>query len=505
MTSFGDSRWRRVAAGLALAAPLVGLSPSLAWAQSSDEGTPFDEGFAVGDWTFFPTLELRLRSEYRRNPVTTGGDVYDGEAVQLDGVDAAGAGQQVPLVLRRDPAVDNQWLIAERARLGMRVEWDVIRAQLTLQDARIWGTLPGAPSNVDAGGMGVIEPYEAYLDVRSNVEDPWLWVRAGRQRLRWGDGRLLGDDDWGARAAPFDAARVHLTAGDFDLELLAAMLAFPGAIPPRLATDERRVAVDDDGQPVNAEGTGAQLYGLQASYRVFPLLAFEATAIARVVRDPHGLRLTNGDTYTVGGRIFGEERGVDYAVEGAYQLGRVAGYGVLRDLSAFALAARVAWQTALPWDFRFAARGAYASGDSDPTSSDLGRFDPILPTTHEHHGMMDLYSWSNLIEAGANVSARPHEMVLVDVGYSFVGLAQPGDRWSTANLLPVGADPNNDSRILGHEVDARIEVRPWEPLGFSGGYGAMILGDGGKAILAAAGRPADLLHFGYLQAELRVP
>jgi hypothetical protein len=70
----------------------------------------------------------------------------------------------------------------------------------------------------------------------------------------------------------------------------------------------------------------------------------------------------------------------------------------------------------------------------------------------------------------------------------------------------VGADPSNESSILGHEVDAMVEVRPWDPLGFSGGYGLFVLGDGGKAILASAGRGGgDLLHFGYVQAELKVP
>jgi Alginate export len=479
------------------------LAPGVAHAQME----PLEEGLSVGDWTFYPSLELRIRSEYRRDPVDVGGDVPDRTALQYDGLDEDGVGQPTPAVLRRDPAVRDQILMSERARLGMGVAWEVITAKLVLQDARVLGALPGGPAGIDAGGEGTFAPYEGYLDVRSDIDDPWLWVRVGRQRVRWGDGRLIGDDDWGPRAAPFDAARMHFTAGDVDVEVMGAMLAFPGAIPPRLASAERQQALDEDGTPLNAEGTGAQLYGLDATWRVFPLLGFELSGLARIARDPLPLRLTRGDTYTIDGRVFGTERGVTYAVEGAYQLGRVAAFGINRDLAAFAVAAHVDWQTALPWDFRFNVRGAYASGDdSAGQGSELKRFDPILPTTHEHHGMMDLYAWSNVLEAGGSVSAKPHEIVNAQLGYTFVGLAEPGDRWSSANLVPIGADPTNDARVLGHEIDALLEVRPWDALGFGAGYGLFLLGDGGKAILSAAGRGGgDLLHYGYLQAELRVP
>jgi hypothetical protein len=254
------------------------------------------------------------------------------------------------------------------------------------------------------------------------------------------------------------------------------------------------------------EGTGAQLYGLQARWAIFPLLSLELAGLARFNRDPLPIQMTRSDTYTVDLRVGGEERGIEYAVEGAYQLGRVAGFGENHDIRAFAVAGRFAWQTALPWKLRFGAHGGYASGDEDPHAGDFERFDPILPTVHEHHGMMDLYAWSNLIEAGGDISASPHEAVRYGLGYTYVGLAEPGDRWSTAYLLPVGADPNNGSRTIGHEVDVLIHIAPWDFATFSGGYGFMALADGGKNVLRSAGRKdTDLLHYAFLQAELKAP
>ncbi|MBW2453228.1 MAG: alginate export family protein [Deltaproteobacteria bacterium] len=468
-----------------------------------------DEGVALGDFTFFPSLEVRIRGEFRRHPVDVGGEVYERTAVQSVGHLSA-----APTVVRVDDPVYDQWLLSERSRLGLRVEHDVVAGVFTLQDARVLGALPGAPDRTEAGGFGSLGPHEAYLDVRTAVEDPLLRVRVGRQQLVWGDGRLLGESDWSPRGAALDAGWMKLSFGDVSFELVGAMLAPPSAIAPDYVSPERQTATDGSGAPLNAEGTGAQLYGLNAGWLIVPLFNVELVGLARIARDPLPVTLTRGDTYTIDGRFHGQERGVSYAVEGAYQLGRVASYGANHDISAFAIAGRVAWQTALPGDFRFALEGGYASGDDadrrDDGTVDSGttfeRFDPIVPETHDHFGQMDLLAWSNAIEAGGEVSAKPDDELLMALGYSFLGLADPADRWTTGTLTAVGAAPDNDSAILGHEIDARLEYRPLKAVSFIGGYGLCVLGDGGKAVLGAAGRgDRDLVYSGYLQAELKAP
>ncbi len=454
---------------------------------------PLEEGLPVGRWTFFPSLELRVRGEYRRDPVDVGGVVFADDAVQAEAFESV-----LPEVAASRDAVNNEYLLSERARLGLGVAYDVVGAQLTLQDARVLSSAPG--------GYGVLEPLEGYIEVRTQLDDPWLWVRAGRQVVRWGDGRLIGDSDWAPRARALDALRMHFDFGDIEAELLAALLVSPLPIPPpHTATGDALY-----GPPVGgggSEGTGAQLYGVDASWHIIPLFGVELSGLARIARDPLPRDLTRSDTYTIDLRLFGEERGISYAAEGAYQLGRVAGYGFNRSINAFAAAARVSWQTALPWHFRFGARGSYASGDdSGGTGEELTRFDPILPTQHEHHGMMDLYAWSNIIDAGGDVSIQPADMLTIGAGYTFVALAERKDRWSSAYLTPIGASSQGGSRVLGHEVDAWVRVAPWEELSFSGGYGLFVLGERAELILEEAGRYHDgLLHYAVVQTELIVP
>jgi hypothetical protein len=156
----------------------------------------------------------------------------------------------------------------------------------------------------------------------------------------------------------------------------------------------------------------------------------------------------------------------------------------------------------------FGAEAAYASGDNgsaDPAAVQT-RFDPIAPDKRPGHNLMGLYSWSNLILAGGDISVRPTEPLGINVGYRFVGLADPKGRWTSASLTAIGASPTNTSHVLGHQIDAAISLRIWQPLTIDAGYGLFITGDGAKNILEASGRGRlGTQHFGYLQATLKAP
>jgi len=450
------------------------------------------DGLALGEWTFHPFVDLRLRAEYRRAPTTSGGDVYSRSAVQADS--AAGGG--LDLFIVNTPRVDNEWFVGERTRLGLAVDRDHVTAKITLQDARVAGADTELRFGPSQPTLPSTEPHEAYLDLHTE-EGGRMFLRLGRQRVQWGDGRLLSDDDDSPTGRHLDAARAGAAIGDVDVEILAAVLTVPGALPPEVRM----------GSTLQREGSGTQLYGLDAVWHVMPLLHAEVLGLARFVREPTGLVATPGDTYVLDGRVFGDHRGFSYSIEGAYEAGRLASFGQNRDISAGAVAGRAALETTLPWHLTFGASGAYATGagSADLPSDTQARFDPILPDAHNNHGPAGFYAWSNIIEAGGDVSARPIDEVRARAGYRFVGLAEPDGRWSTASLQPVGTAPRNDSRVLGHQVDAVVTVTPWAPLSFDAAYGVLFMGDGGEAILDSAGRPRDASHWVMLQSRLMAP
>jgi hypothetical protein len=415
------------------------------------------ESLGVGDWQLTPKAELRLRGEYWHD---------------LDGQDD-GVG-------------------LERARLGLDVERGPLEMRLVLQDARAF-TLSTAAPFAGGGTVSVTGAYEAWIEAHTDGLRP-SFVRAGRQPITWGEGRLLGESDWSPAGRSLDAVRGRLVVHDASFELLAAALSFP-----------------EDGLALDTYG---ELLGARAEWAFDPLFAAEAYVLVRVAQEtPPGSLPVKGETYTGALRLYGDSRGWTWGAEGAYQLGRVVQLAANR--GAWAAAGHVA----------YAFEGAvlrpavqiglsYATGDSGGAT--YRQFDPLLPDVHRWHGAMDLFAWSNEAEINGRVSIAPATDVQAWVEYRYARLAQRGAPWETAYLTTIGTSGGNHYVALGHEVDAALRWSPWDPLALEVGYSILFLGEGAEDILAANGigridspaagvSPGELAHFAYAQATVRLP
>jgi hypothetical protein len=481
----------------------VFVASSTAFAQA----TPLPESVAIGGFTFHPSIELRVRGEYRQAPFDIGGAYFTRAAVLEDAYES-NLPQRFEGATYLTPLYPNQWAATSRARIGLSVDRGAVTASLTVQDAR---TIAGA----NTYGFGITQNeylsnlglFEGYVDVHAKQRR--VWVRFGRQRIVWGDGRLVGEGDFTQTPRAFDAVRMGLSFKHVDIDAFAALIgsSLSTGLGGLAGGTAGGASPNAPASPLPAT-TGSQLYGLRAVWHAAPLLNAELGALARIARPPTAIDLTPSDTFVLSGRLSGDKRGVRYAVEGAYEFGRISSYGVNRDLSAFALAGRASWETALPWHMTFGAEAAYASGDNgstDPAAKQT-RFDPIAPDKRPGHNLMGLYAWSNLILAGGDISVRPAEPIGLNVGYRFVGLADPKGRWTSASLTAIGASSTNESHVLGHQIDAALSMRFWQPLTIDAGYGLFITGDGAKNILEASSRGRlGAQHFGYLQATLKAP
>lgn len=449
---------------------------------------------AVGDFLLAPTLEIRTRAEYRHDPVDIGGTSAGGEAT---------------------PRVRDPWVILERTRLGLGAERGPVGAQLTLQDARAWGTTPPlAEQGLIESAPASFGPYEAYLDAHSGTGTRASFVRVGRQAVQWGEGRLIGISDWSPTPRSLDAIRLKWAPGHFDFEALAVLLESPRPLGQGL------------GEPQSSRVTsGNELYGLRAGWTIDPLLVIEAFGIAEIARNGGGDSVlqtarNSGETYVASLRASGESKGFGYGAEGAYEFGRAA---ALNDAtrSAYALAAHVGKtfeSMAIAPSIRIGA--SYASGDDatpgivDPSRTTYKQFDPLLPDVHTHYGAMDIFSWSNTAEANARVGIAPSHVTKIELEYRYAQLVKAGGEWLNGYLEPVGRAPTT-SAVLGHELDLGFAWRPWIPLDLRAGYSLLFMGEGAQRILAQEGR-GDLhpdgsitisgaSHFAYLQATVTVP
>jgi len=490
----------RFAAALGLLVASVTCAPKTASAQSPPAAP---EKITLGDWQLAPLFELRVRGEYRR------------DAPDLGGMDAYG---------RLGPRVRNSWAISERARLGLGVERGAVRGQITLQDARVFGSPPPTATLSARSGIARFEPYEAYAEARSSSARP-AYVRLGRQAVVWGEGRLIGNADFSPTGRSLDAVRAHLAASNFDFEALAALLEIPGPLGSAF------------GDRFGPSHSGVQLYGGMARWTLDPLLRVEAFGIARISRSSgteldgsrFALSRLSGELVTLALRVSGEARGWDYGVEGAYQLGTASSLGLTgADVAAYAAAGHVAKtlpEVALTPTFRLGA--SYASGDDG--SGTYKQFDPLLADPQRFHGQMDLFAWSNLLDASARAQVVPWTDTIFALEYRYARLANAKGDWVGSYLTSVGnATPpagytqagyapltGTADEELGHEIDAVLSWRPWVPLELRAGYSALFLGDGARRIMAAHARgraeadnsitAAKVTQYAYGQATLTLP
>lgn len=476
------------------------------WAQGR---TAAPDTLAVGDYQLAPTLEIRTRGEYRRNPL-----------------DVGGAGT---------PPVGDQGVVMNRARLGLGARSDTLGAQVTLQDARAFGQpSPGAAFS-SPGSLGstfaVTQAYEAYLEVHTASPTRPSFVRVGRQAVTWGGGLLLGAADWSPVGRTLDAVRVRGVLGAVEGEVLAAML------------DSSRPLGASFGDAAGPPRPGAQLVGLRAAWAFTPLLQVEGVGLARFARRgtaavpgplpvpgldaPPGGSLAAavaGETVTTSLRVSGAGgegapllRGFSYALEGAFQFGRATNLGAGPAGSvgrrAFAGAA-FASQTfeGIVGSPTVRLGGAYASGHDG--GGVYGQFDPLLPDVHTSLGALDLFALSNLVEAHGRVTVVPAAPLRASVEYRYARLARAAGEWLNGYLATVGSGvatlpvgpAGSAGAELGHEVDGVVTYQPWPALLLTGGYSLLVVGDGARALVTArGGEGGPLAHLGYAQATLRVP
>src|SRR5439155_15045758 len=134
---------------------------------------------------------------------------------------------------------EDPWAIMERARVGLGAERGALKAKVTFQDARVWGsTPPTAMFHNDAFGSTGL--YEAFIEIHTTNPTPPVtegstaktpqYVRVGRQAIVWDGGHLIGNADFSPVARTFDAVRAHAGWRSLDFEAFAALTDVPRPI-----------------------------------------------------------------------------------------------------------------------------------------------------------------------------------------------------------------------------------------------------------------------------------
>jgi hypothetical protein len=326
---------------------------------------------------------------------------------------------------------EDLWLL-NRLRLNLEARpWRWLKFSFQAQDARVFGqnTRPAPATQKNALDLRL-----GYVDVGS--EQGPATLRAGRQALVFGEGRLVADPNWANVGRAFDAARLTLRHGKVKADL------FTGVV----------VKVTPDGWDYPAPGE--HFHGI---YTTLDKVAVGGTLESYVFwRLAHNFKGERGDAghlnaKTIGFRFTGKAAGrMDYGVEVAGQTGSIASDRVGAWAGHWVMGHTLADTRHKPRVFSEYNR---ASGDADPRDGRRGTFDPLYPAPHDKYGLADLFNWSNLghWRSGAEYTIR--KGLALSAAYNSYWLANLGDGLYAGGRM-IARDPDKSAGgHVGQESD----------------------------------------------------
>jgi hypothetical protein len=283
-----------------------------------------------------------------------------------------------------------------------------------MEDGRIGGARP----DIDRDAFDV---HQAFADIVLPLagERDTLTARLGRQEMEYGSGRLIDLRDGPNLRLSFDAPRLLLHLGNWEVD------GFWGK-PVR----DRAGVFDDDPDPTRA------LWGV---YAVHPLpllpeghidlyyLGYENKDAVYVQGPGHELR------HTLGTRLWGSPLPWEYNLEYDWQFGRF-GSGSIQAWSA-ANAVRYNFSE-LPLRPRLGLRFDFTSGDHNPTTANLQTFNPMFPSG-VYFNLLNPVGPLNMIDLHPTLDLYVGEKLTVSVDWDFFWRESLGDGVYTIGGMPL--------------------------------------------------------------------
>lgn len=340
---------------------------------------------------------LRARYEYARNPVL-GEDPQD-----------------------RRGAVLQRHVLHGDLRLGPS-----LRAFAQLASALESGRA-GPPSRLDENRLDI---QQAFLDLRAELAaDTDATLRAGRQEIRYGTGRIVDVREGPNVRRKFDGGRVIARLPGWRIEALALSPAEDQTGFFDDGTDDSRALRGVYSVRTLSPGTGVDLY----------YLSYENER----ARFAQGRAAEN--RHSVGARLWGGRAGWDWNVEGLFQWGTF-GAGRIQAWSLQSDAGHTFRDA--PLAPRLGLRANVASGDRDPGDADLETFNALFPRAN-YVLELSLLGPQNFFDIHPFVTIRPARDVSLtadlDLYWRFSrndGIYRP-----SGQLLRDGA--GSDARFVG--------------------------------------------------------
>jgi len=365
-----------------------------------------------------------------------------------------------------------------RTRLGVKAEiMENTSVYVQIQDNRTAG---GEFTVYNADGSFLFaegtDIHQAYIMLDKLWDSPFS-LKAGRQELHYGDGRLIGADNWSNTGTAFDAAKLMFNQGRVSIDLFMAQLVpFWGR--------------SFGSMPNNTmSGLYSSVNYLEhGMWDAYLLLYYEGSVgIDAPFENPAGTIADNTMLWTLGTRTSGMliDDNFSYHGEFAYQLGQ----WLSSDVSAWAFSLGAGYTVPVNVAPHFGVEFNYASGDDSVDDGNRGTFTNLFAANHNNYGYMDQFAWQNMLNLKATAGFKPVEKLDFHGDFHFFWLAQENDAWYTNWGLPwyfpsrpnfpqkFGRGAGGTANSAGNELDLLLKYQYNDAVSWHLGFSHFFAGD----------------------------
>jgi len=304
---------------------------------------------------------------------------------------------------------------------------------------------PHGPRPIDEDKLN-LENYFADFRIREGLTDT-LTFRGGRQEINYGSGRLISVRDGPNLRLYFTGAKLMYATRSLSIDAFA------------MEADSVYTGVFDN------HGTKElNLWGAYASLAV-PVLQHLDLYYIGIRRDnsPFQEGTENEVRHTVGSRIWRTGNGINYDLEGTYQLGRF-GTGEIHAWAAFFDVSYLFGN--LKWSPQIGIRNDYMSGDKRAGDGSLQSFNPIYPKAGYFSGFDPQVGAVNLIDVHPYLALLPLPNFTFNLDIAFNWRYSLGDGVYRPNgVLHLAGTPAEQRYIgtawlvkVGYNVNAYLNI-----------------------------------------------
>lgn len=357
-------------------------------------------------------------------------------------------------------AADTQNYYGQRVRFNIdgKVN-DNTKVFIQIQDARYWGAEGGstAPGSLyTASEKESLDLHQVYAEI--GIPDMPLILKVGRQLLKYGEERLVGDLDWSNNARAFDAIKVNYKGEALNLDIWTSKLTEKSITVAAPSPSSTTTAADD-----------IDFYGIYSTVKAIPFdlyLLYRKDGAAKENRYNLGARIDKKFMDALG--LMGEFN---------YQFGDASS---TKTINAYAFAVRAGYSLPAAWSPVVSVEYDYATGDDGSDAKTSKTFNQLYPTWHKYLGYGDYVGWQNISAIRAGFNAKPTEKCFVSLDYWLFSLADKKDGFYNAAGAATGvraASSSNTKDSIGSELDIIFRHTFNPNLNLEAGYARFFAGD----------------------------